>query len=144
MEFWTISSYDLISSLAWGPGGPAGICRRCARRLERNDLLGLAEGTCVGCLGTAPTSEPAPVRETGRARVGVIARLRQRRQARPTVSREPDDRGEALACVECGQTSTGRAERWRAYLDTEDNPVFYCPTCATRVFDDEPDTPSDR
>ena len=28
------------------------------------------------------------------------------------------------------------AERWRCYLDTEDNRVFYCQECAEREFDD--------
>jgi hypothetical protein len=28
-------------------------------------------------------------------------------------------------------------DRWRAYLDTEDELVFYCPGCAAREFSDE-------
>jgi hypothetical protein len=28
----------------------------------------------------------------------------------------------------------GDEERWRAYLDTDDELVFYCPECAEREF----------
>ena len=28
-------------------------------------------------------------------------------------------------------------DRWRCYLDTDDELVFYCPHCAAREFDDE-------
>jgi hypothetical protein len=40
-----------------------------------------------------------------------------------------------LVCVECEAESSGRAERWRAYLDTANALVFYCPRCSVRVFD---------
>jgi hypothetical protein len=29
----------------------------------------------------------------------------------------------------------GDEERWRAYLDTDSDLVFYCPECAEREFD---------
>ena len=39
-------------------------------------------------------------------------------------------------CAECRQVWLPQDEdRWRAYLDTEDELVFYCPACAEREFD---------
>jgi hypothetical protein len=39
-------------------------------------------------------------------------------------------------CMECGDIWLPADEdRWRAYLDTDDELVFYCPECAEREFD---------
>ncbi len=39
-------------------------------------------------------------------------------------------------CAECGEVwLPGDDDRWRAYLDTDDELVFYCPHCAEREFD---------
>jgi len=41
----------------------------------------------------------------------------------------------ALIRAECGEIWLPADEdRWRAYLDTEDELVFYCPGCAEREF----------
>jgi hypothetical protein len=38
-------------------------------------------------------------------------------------------------CAECSERwLPDDAERWRAYLDTDDELVFYCPECAEREF----------
>ena len=38
-------------------------------------------------------------------------------------------------CAECGEIwLSGDKERWRAYLDTDSELVFYCPECAEREF----------
>jgi hypothetical protein len=38
-------------------------------------------------------------------------------------------------CAECDERWLSRDdERWRAYLDTDDELVFYCPECAEREF----------
>ena len=38
-------------------------------------------------------------------------------------------------CAECREVWLPRDdERWRAYLDTDDEVVFYCPECAEREF----------
>ena len=38
-------------------------------------------------------------------------------------------------CPECLDVwLPGDDERWRAYLDTDDELVFYCPECAKREF----------
>jgi hypothetical protein len=38
-------------------------------------------------------------------------------------------------CAECLEVwLPGHEERWRAYLDTDDELVFYCPECAKREF----------
>jgi hypothetical protein len=38
-------------------------------------------------------------------------------------------------CAECGKVWLPVDEdRWRAYLDTDDVVVFYCPECAEREF----------
>jgi RNase P subunit RPR2 len=43
---------------------------------------------------------------------------------------------QTLECVECGKVwLPADDERWRAYLDTDDELVFYCPECAEREFD---------
>lgn len=42
--------------------------------------------------------------------------------------------GKQLVCAECGATSTGTAEGWRAYLDDDDQAVTFCPDCAEREF----------
>jgi hypothetical protein len=40
-------------------------------------------------------------------------------------------------CPECGGTwLPDDEERWRAYFDTDDVLVFYCPGCAERRFTD--------
>lgn len=40
-------------------------------------------------------------------------------------------------CAECGERWLHADEdRWRAYLDTNDELVFYCPECAEREFDE--------
>jgi hypothetical protein len=40
-------------------------------------------------------------------------------------------------CAECGEVWLPADEdRWRAYLDTDSELVFYCPTCAEREFSD--------
>jgi hypothetical protein len=40
-------------------------------------------------------------------------------------------------CVECGDLwLQADEERWRTYLDTEDEIVFCCPDCAEREFGD--------
>jgi hypothetical protein len=39
-------------------------------------------------------------------------------------------------CAECGDIwLPDDGERWRAFLDTDDELVFYCPECAEREFD---------
>jgi hypothetical protein len=39
-------------------------------------------------------------------------------------------------CIECGDLWLPVDEaRWRAYLDADDNLVFYCAGCAEREFD---------
>jgi hypothetical protein len=39
-------------------------------------------------------------------------------------------------CAECAERWLPTdEERWRAYLDTDDELVFYCPECAEREFD---------
>jgi hypothetical protein len=39
-------------------------------------------------------------------------------------------------CVGCGELWLPVDEdRWQAHLDTEDELVFYCPSCAAREFD---------
>lgn len=39
-------------------------------------------------------------------------------------------------CIECGDLWLPvDGTRWRAYLDTDDNLVFYCAGCAEREFD---------
>jgi RNase P subunit RPR2 len=39
-------------------------------------------------------------------------------------------------CAECHDVwLPGDEERWRAYLDTDSEIVFYCPECAEREFD---------
>jgi hypothetical protein len=39
-------------------------------------------------------------------------------------------------CVECGDVwPPDDDERWRAYLDTDGEIVFYCRECAAREFD---------
>jgi RNase P subunit RPR2 len=39
-------------------------------------------------------------------------------------------------CAECGEVWLPADEdRWRAYLDTDSELVFYCPQCAEREFD---------
>jgi hypothetical protein len=41
-------------------------------------------------------------------------------------------------CVECGDFwLPDDADRWRAYLDTDDEVVIFCPECAAREFGDE-------
>jgi hypothetical protein len=41
-------------------------------------------------------------------------------------------------CEECNRVWVPTdLERWRCYLDDEDNLVFYCPGCAVREFGDE-------
>ncbi len=38
-------------------------------------------------------------------------------------------------CAECHEVRLpDDEERWRAYLDTDDELVFYCPECAGREF----------
>jgi predicted RNA-binding Zn-ribbon protein involved in translation (DUF1610 family) len=38
-------------------------------------------------------------------------------------------------CAECGDMWLPDDEdRWRAYLDTDDELVFYCPECAEQEF----------
>jgi hypothetical protein len=38
-------------------------------------------------------------------------------------------------CAECGEVRLpDDEEHWRAYLDTDDEVVFYCPECAEREF----------
>jgi uncharacterized Zn-finger protein len=38
-------------------------------------------------------------------------------------------------CAECREVwLPDDHERWRAYLDTDDELVFYCPYCAEREF----------
>jgi hypothetical protein len=38
-------------------------------------------------------------------------------------------------CAECGDVwLPADEERWRAYLDTDHQLVFYCPDCADREF----------
>lgn len=38
-------------------------------------------------------------------------------------------------CAECGEFwLPADEERWSAYLDTDDELVFYCPECAEREF----------
>jgi hypothetical protein len=32
--------------------------------------------------------------------------------------------------------ATADQDRWRAYLDTDDELVFYCPDCAEREFEE--------
>jgi hypothetical protein len=40
-------------------------------------------------------------------------------------------------CAECYRVwLPDDGDRWRAYLDTDDELVFYCPGCAERKFDD--------
>lgn len=40
-------------------------------------------------------------------------------------------------CTECGDRwLRDHEERWRAYLDTDAEIVFFCPECAEREFDD--------
>ena len=39
-------------------------------------------------------------------------------------------------CAECfGVRLPVDDDRWRAYFDTDDELVFYCPDCAKREFD---------
>ena len=39
-------------------------------------------------------------------------------------------------CVECRKIwLPGSEDRWRAYLDTDDEPVFFCHGCAERELD---------
>jgi RNase P subunit RPR2 len=39
-------------------------------------------------------------------------------------------------CAECLKVwLPGDEERWRAYFDTNDVLIFYCPECAEREFD---------
>jgi hypothetical protein len=39
-------------------------------------------------------------------------------------------------CIECGDLWLPVDDaRWRAYLDADDNLVFYCAGCAEREFD---------
>jgi hypothetical protein len=41
-----------------------------------------------------------------------------------------------LVCQECARPWLDAAERWRLYLDTdEQRAVPYCPVCAAREFD---------
>jgi hypothetical protein len=35
-------------------------------------------------------------------------------------------------------------DRWRAYFDTDDKLVFYCPKCGEREFDESPRGPNQR
>jgi hypothetical protein len=38
-------------------------------------------------------------------------------------------------CAECGEVwLPADHDRWRAYLDTNDELIFYCPECANREF----------
>jgi hypothetical protein len=40
-------------------------------------------------------------------------------------------------CTECGEVWLPADEdRWRAYLDTDHELVFYCPECASGEFDE--------
>jgi hypothetical protein len=40
-------------------------------------------------------------------------------------------------CAECGEVwLPGDEDRWKAYLDTDDELVFYFPDCAEREFDE--------
>ena len=40
-------------------------------------------------------------------------------------------------CAECKEVWLPAVEeRWKAYLDTDDELVFYCPECAEREFDE--------
>jgi hypothetical protein len=40
-------------------------------------------------------------------------------------------------CAECGEFwLPDDQERWSAYLDTDNEVVFYCPDCAGREFGD--------
>jgi ribosomal protein L44E len=40
----------------------------------------------------------------------------------------------ALVCLEC-RTEAGPARGWRAYVDTDECLLVYCPRCAAREFD---------
>ena len=40
-------------------------------------------------------------------------------------------------CAECREVLlTADEDRWKAYLDTDDQLVFFCPECAEREFSD--------
>jgi hypothetical protein len=39
------------------------------------------------------------------------------------------------SCARDAATVPDDDERWRAYFDTDDELVFYCPECAEREFD---------
>lgn len=39
-------------------------------------------------------------------------------------------------CAECGRPWVDAAERWRSYLDDEDEPRLYCPRCGEAEFGD--------
>ena len=45
---------------------------------------------------------------------------------------------QVLACQECRQEWTDPVERWRLYVTVEEpgETLMYCPTCASREFDD--------
>jgi hypothetical protein len=46
-----------------------------------------------------------------------------------------DESRQTLVCVECGATSAGEAEGWRAYPDVDGEAITFCPECAEREFE---------
>jgi DNA-directed RNA polymerase subunit RPC12/RpoP len=42
----------------------------------------------------------------------------------------------ALECAECGRPWFDPADRWRSFLDDEDEPRLYCPRCGEAEFGD--------
>jgi hypothetical protein len=47
-----------------------------------------------------------------------------------------DESRQTLVCAECGATSSGEAEGWRAYLDVGGEAATFCPECAESEFGD--------
>jgi len=47
---------------------------------------------------------------------------------------DPEITDQTLVCAECATEADPEARGWRAYLDSEDNVVTFCPECAEREF----------